>query len=304
MSDMITSRRVADSGTPEWYAARSTGIGASEAAAALGESKHKDPFLIFQEKRGLVPMQADNDAMRLGRAMESVVIGEFVHRVGIPVQYAPCPMLRHPLTPWVIATPDALLADGSLLEAKTTTWRTELGNDEGNGDPLIPVEWACQAQQQMYVTGAMVVHFGVLVDGRKWKQYTVHRNDDAIAGIVDAETELWERIQNNDPPEPNWQHASTPGLIKSLYRDVHEGTITLSGEAAMAWDAYERLGKEARRIDKDREMLKARVLSEIGNASGGVLPGGRRMVRRSITTREEHTVKRTEFVSVRAVEIK
>lgn len=303
MIDVLQSRRVADPGTTEWYAARSTGIGASEAAAALGQSRWKTPLALYMEKRGAVPPPQDNDDMRIGRAMESVVVSEFIHRNGLQVQYAPCPMMRHPLSPWVLATPDALLEDGSLLECKTTTGLNKLGYEQDADDPLIPVDWACQAQQQMFVTGTAIVRFGVLIDGRKWRQYTVRRNEDVIAGIVDAERELWERIQCGDPPDPDWEHPSTPKLIDLLYRDVNGETVALSSASVVAWEAYEELGKQAKEIERRRSQLRSVVLAEMGEAGGGLLGDGR-MVRRTVVHKGEHVVKPSTYVMVRASNVK
>src|SRR4051812_1639091 len=69
--------------SPAWYAARSTGIGASEIAAAAGLSRYATPLEIYARKRGLMPEIEDNDAMRLGRKLEPVVKSEFCERTGL-----------------------------------------------------------------------------------------------------------------------------------------------------------------------------------------------------------------------------
>ena len=46
------------------------GIGTSELAAALGHNPYRTPLELWQEKTGLAPRQADNEAMARGRANE------------------------------------------------------------------------------------------------------------------------------------------------------------------------------------------------------------------------------------------
>lgn len=305
LDSVIWSRRVADPGTPEWNAARLTGIGASEAAAALGESTFSTPFKLYAVKCGLIPPMEDTDAMRLGRKLEQVGVTEYAHRNGVAVRYTECPMLRHPDYPFILATPDAVLENDDLLEIKTTTWRTKLGEQTAEGDAEIPPEWVCQAQQQMLVTETQRVHFGVLVDGRGWKQYTIERDEGLIEAIIAAESELWDRIQRRDPPDPDWHHPSTADVVRKMFDHVSEGeTVQLSGKASMAWDAYERLGKQIKQLESDREGLKSRVLAEIGAAEAGVLCSGDRMVRRKRILMAERIVKAHERLDVRAVKVR
>lgn len=284
--------------TDEWHAWRSSGIGASEAAAACGLSPYETPLHIYGRKTGMLPPIEDNDAMRLGRLLEPVVIEEFTRRTGNEVDQAPCPVMRHGDHPFILATPDAILAGGDLLEAKTTTWRIakQLGEE---GTDFIPEHWLCQAQQQIAVTGADRCHLAALIDGRTLRTFIVERNDNLIALLVSAEQELWERIVNKDPPEPNFEHARTAELIREMYGLVEGKTIVLGDGVAGLWIRQKELGERISELEKEREGLRAMVLHEMADASIAGFSGHEFELARSQVNRKEYTVAANSYITLR-----
>ena len=102
--------------TPEWYAARRTSFGASQAYAVI-----ERPLEVYCEVKGLTRPMEDNLFLKRGRALEPILIDEFERLTGIEVVARSMPMYRHPEFRYVSATPDADLANGELLEAKTAT---------------------------------------------------------------------------------------------------------------------------------------------------------------------------------------
>ena len=56
-------------------------------------------------------------------------------------------------------------------------------------------------------------------------------------------------------------------------------------------------------LTKEADALKARVLHEIGNAPGGILPGTGKMVRRKEITRKGYTVEEMYLIDVREVKV-
>ncbi len=286
------------SGTPEWYAARKTGIGASEAAAACGMSEWATALDIYLRKRQLVDEQADNQRMRMGRRLEPIIIDEYEDRSGLSV-VRPCGLMRHPEHPHIFATPDGDIPQVDKgLECKATNFRqaARLG-DEGT-DSILD-EWLLQSQQGMAVTGRKIWDVAVLVDGFDLKVFTVERNESLIACIIAAETELWQRIQNGDPPEPDWTHARTPELIRELH-GVSEGLlVALSVDAARDWELQARISERLKKWERLRDGLKARALHAMGEAEVAVLPDGLRRLKRFTVERAEHIVKASRFVSIR-----
>jgi putative phage-type endonuclease len=265
-----------DALTPEWHAARKNGIGASEAAAACGLSPWKTPLDIYCLKLGLIPEVVENDAMRLGKRLEPVVVDEYVDRTGNEV-VRPCPMYTHPEHSFMFATPDGRVPNISgILECKTTTWRTELGDESTD---WIPEDWLAQTHQQMAVMQVDRCDVAVLVDGRTLRIFNIQRNDELVEAIIASEKELWERIQAKDPPPPIWEHPHTPALIKAMFRTVTGDRVELSEELTDVWHNSQELGKRIKEMETERERERSQVALGIGNAAIGLLNDGTEVAR-------------------------
>lgn len=297
MATAIEPIEVCEPNTAEWLEARRFGIGSSELAVAAGLSQWSTARELYHKKRGELPEREDNRATRLGRRLEPIVIAEFCDETGEEVDKAPCPMYRHPEHGFILATPDALLRSRSVLEAKTTSFRFRQAWGEAGTDD-IPVEYLCQVQGQIGVVGCDVGHVACLVDGRNLLRHRVERNDDLIELLIDAARELWERIRDGKPPEPNWEHASTPRLIRELYGNIHKGErVELSAEAAVAWQVSEEAARVAREETQRRELMRAKVFAEMGGAEIGLLPGGDEVIVRKLVKRKGYTVEPSSYVT-------
>lgn len=264
--------------TPEWYAKRFTVIGSSDAAKACGVSEYGTPLQLYKEKRGEVESFQGNEHTRRGRRYEPLIAEDWQELTGRTLRRYPCPMFIHPDYPWMAATPDGEIDDDEGLEIKSSTWRmkSRLG-DEGTSE--LPSDWFVQAQQQMAVMGWKRVHFCILIDLVP-RLHVVERDDSIIDMMIRAERDLVERIRDGRPPAADYSHASTLDLIKAIHKTVADTRIVLNAEEIEAWEEYQRLGKQVSEIEKQRDSLKARVLSGIGDHGGGLLGNGK-MVRRS-----------------------
>jgi putative phage-type endonuclease len=271
---------VAKPHTPEWFAARQTGIGASEIAVAAGLSPYQTPLELYHRKRGELPPIEDNDAMRLGRLLEPVVKSEFTTRTGIVLADPEPPMYRHAKHDPIVATPDGIIDDMTIFEAKTASWRMKQFWGDESSD-FVPDQYLCQINAQMAVMDAAVCHLAVLFDGSALKTYKVMRNDQLIKHLIAAALELWERIENGDPPDPNWEHASTVDLIKTLHDSVTDTRIVLDDEMVALWTERERQAAIEKEAEKKKDMLNAQVMHALGDHLAGLLPDGR-MVKRII----------------------
>ena len=302
---MITPNKIADANTEEWQELRKTGIGASEASAACGLSPYRTQLDVYHEKVGQLEPAEETDFMRMGKSWEPLIQSEFEHRSGIKVLDSPCGLYRSPDSPFMLATPDALLApnetgENELGEWKATTFRraAELGEQETDN---LPPDWVCQCQQQLYVMGLSVVHVAVLLDVFTLKIYRVERNDRLIDGIVKLEKELWERIENHDPPPPV-EHPQTLELARELYHTVADGSrIELSDSAAESWRRERQAGRLIKKLKARQDFEKAKVLLEIGDNFAGVLPGGEKMIRRKLIERASYTVEPKSYIDTREV---
>jgi putative phage-type endonuclease len=292
---------IAESGTEAWSQARQSGIGASESAAAAGLSEWSTPLEIYFKKRGELKIELDDlAAVRLGHLLEPVVVQEFCTLTGESLDQYPLPMCRHAVHPFVLATGDALLKSGKGLEAKTTTWRMSKAlGDAGSDD--VPIEWLCQANQQCAVYGWAAVWLGVLIDGRTLRTFHIERNEDLIAGLIDAERELWERIQNADPPDPDWSHPRTPQMLRAVHKSFIAGKRhTFSAEMRESQVRYEQISRDLKALKSEQEVIRAKQVVELGDAEAGFLGDGR-MLRLKTVHRAAYKVDATEYVDCRVV---
>jgi len=83
---MTGSKKMSDSGllTKEQKAARFSGIGGSDAAAAIGINPYRTPVDVWMEKTGRSdrPDLSDNQAVHFGNVLEDIVAKEYQRRTG------------------------------------------------------------------------------------------------------------------------------------------------------------------------------------------------------------------------------
>jgi len=298
----VTGTLVCEANTEQWKQYRKTGIGASEAAAALGVSPWSTALEIYHVKRGELPEFDGNVATRWGQLLEPAVLQLFTDETGIQIT-GYCPgLFRHDQHHFMLATPDAIAGDGVGVETKTTMSRTEMGE---NGSDEAPISWWLQAQQQIAVCGFQTVYIAAaILDTRQLKWFQIDRDDEIISHLVSAERILWDQIQQGTPPEPDWEHESTAKLLRSRFPDFDataERKLTTNAQAA--WEQAERLGERIKQMETQRKLLQGHAIKELDDAAYGVFPDGERMLRRKTIAASESMVKRKERIDIRCVKV-
>lgn len=225
-----------------WLAARRHGVGASDASAVLGLSPWSSPYEKWMEKRGLLPEQPDNDAMRWGRLLEAVIADEWSAQTGIAIRRAG--LLAAADRPWQLATVDRLAACGGLVEVKTLSWRA--AGEWADGQT--PDHAEAQSQHQMAVTGRGHVHVVGLQDGRTWLERTVVRDDTLIADLTAIEADFWQSVVDGVEPPVDGAPSTTavlaarwPALVEKrvelgvdLERLLHDRDVAIAERDAAA----------------------------------------------------------------------
>jgi len=290
----------------DWWAARQFSFGASEAAAVCGLSRWQQPLSVYESKRNFRPPQhKGTEEQKRGHRFEKVVLDWYLEKTGGTIHLPP--MLIHPKHEFMSASPDALWCGDEIgklpwsygldyipVDAKTTAHSAEFG-EPGTDD--IPQEYVMQAQQQMAVTDAKRCDLPVLFPNYQLRIYKVDRCDSLIGLIVDAEREMLERVQNEDPPPPNWSHPKTYELIRAVH-GVSGDVVQMSEQSTLLWSENEELGKKINDLKHQVELNKAKVLHEMGEAGIGNLTDDRQLVRK-IIKREAREVRATEYTSLR-----
>ncbi len=194
--------------TAEQIQNRTTGIGGSDAAAAVGVSPWKSPLQVYLEKRGEIPAFEGNEATKWGNYLETPIRQEYSERTGRVVRL-PAETIRHPQHEFMLCHPDGVTEDARLFEAKATRSGDRWGI-EGSDD--IPEEHLIQVQHNMAVLGFEVADVAVLIGGFDFRLYEVRADAALQQMLVEREGELWARILRGDAPAP-----SMPEDVRLLY---------------------------------------------------------------------------------------
>lgn len=280
----------------QWLADRMSGIGASEAAAALGESPFKTTWELFLEKTGTVaaPDLSDKLYVRLGQVMERGVGEIFADEVGRHVEFWPqTEVMRHREHTWMFCTPDAFQYDPDrgkgLLSIKTTDprFRKEW---ESSG---IPLHYQIQAQHELAVTGLNWGSVAVAFGRQTMKSFEFVRHQKFIDALIEKLSQFWRNVQTQTPPPIDWTNECAKALC-TFYGDDTGGSVELPPEAA-TWDRLLQSAKEEMKsLEKIIGENENKIRAAIGENTFGVLPSGERYSWKT-QSRREYVVAASTF---------
>ena len=253
--------QLGNAGTPE---ERRTGIGGSDAAAALGLSPWRSAYDLWEEKIGQAPPVEQTEPMLWGKLLEDTIRREYARRTGYEVHYRQ-DMIRHPVRSWQFAHLDGEVGtDGRrILEVKSA--RMGIGWGEPETDE-IPQPYLIQVHHSLIVTAAEVCDVAVLIGGQDFRIYHVERDAEIEQQLIEGEQAFWESVTQGVPPTPTtlqdavkrWGHIGTQGYV-------------VAGEAEQHAVAILRKSKELRKEIEAREEEAKLVLMETFGERGSTL---------------------------------
>jgi putative phage-type endonuclease len=286
----------------QWLSDRRSGVGGSDAAAALGQSRHKTMFQLYQEKIGaygdaVAPDSAER--MRFGQRMEQVIADAFAERTGVKLRRHNR-VARHPKYKFMLASYDRTI-DGRRegFEAKNVdslAYRFGEWGEEYTDE--VPPEYLLQTHHYLSVSGFDRWHLAACVGGNSLKLYVIERDPEMVEMIVEGEAKFWEFVEKGEAPSLDYQHATALPLLKKMYPGTDGSTIQLPPEAEALHYARLDFDEQAKLMDKGVDAAKARILHMMGNASVGVLPNGGAYTRKLIE-RDGYTVDPSKYVDFR-----
>lgn len=269
-------------GSPEWQAARLTGVGASEAASACGWDSHRSALQLYLLKTGKLEPDKPNASMKRGLLLEPLVSELYEERTGRRIDQTQV-FARDSARPHMLATLDGIDETGDLVEFKTIGPWSE-GNVGPDGSTELPETWLVQANQQMLVAESEgianpeSVTFAVLHSDDRLTIHTVKRSPSLCRSIVSGVDAFWDRVQRLDPPPPTEADVS---LLRLVY-PVDLGEIDLAPELVdkvMLWEIDK---AEIRRLEKRAEEDRATLLLAMGGHTSAAIGGGRVLKRNVI----------------------
>ncbi|KVO26612.1 YqaJ viral recombinase family protein [Burkholderia ubonensis] len=218
-----------------WLAVRRTGIGGSDAAAAVGLNPYMSPLELWLDKTGRADglPRPDPDDTRSptywGTLLEPIVAASYTKQTGNRVRRVNA-VLRHPTIPFMLANLDREVVgvpDVQILECKTTGefgarhWR------EG-----VPEYVQLQVQHQLAVTGKSAADVAVLICGQTLEVHRIERDDSLIARLIELEARFWWFVESDTPPPADGSESADRAL-RHLYPGNGE-TVDFSDDSCLS----------------------------------------------------------------------
>lgn len=259
----------------EWLQIRSTGIGSSDAAAAIGLSSYKCSLSLWLEKTGRQQPEdlSNKEAVVWGTVLEPVLAKMYAERTGRKVRRVNA-VLQHPEHPFMLANLDREVITDSgtgVLEIKTAGFYSAQLWDDG-----VPVAYQCQVLHQLAVTGHAWADVAVLIAGQEFRIYRIERDDDKIADLIQREAQFWSWVTNDQQPDPDGSYDAQQALL-SLFPTDNGQTLDFS-ESGPFNDLFAELlilRHRKEEIEQQESTLKHRIQAALGSATAAIFQQGK-----------------------------
>jgi len=255
-----------------WLSLRKGNINSTEVAALFNCSPYMTEYELWHLKKGMIQDSfSENERTKWGsRLQDSIAHGvaednnwkikkmdEYMydqdHRIGSSFDFM-IPLLNKTLQP-------------ALLEVKNVD---SLAFKNGwiqhdDGDLEAPLHIELQVQHQLFISGLDTAFIAALVGGNTPFIIERQRDESIIKQILKKVSMFWESINKNEPPNPDFEKDFE--TIKQVYAGVKKGKAIEGTSTIKEWaEKYSRLGEEIGKLNREREVLKGKMLMAMGDA--------------------------------------
>lgn len=270
----------------EFLAARRTGIGGSDIGAILGLNHYRTPYDVFLDKTA-PELQPDivGEAAYWGTTLEDVVAKEYQRRTGRKVQRVNH-LLRHPEHDFAIANIDRAvivpeiagnvrwkngkLTTDRILECKTANGfaSSEWGEP---GTDFVPDSYLCQCQWYLGVTDTKVADLAVLIGGNDYRTFTIERDPELFADMIEAAGTFWKNCRKGIAPDP----ATVQDAARKWPRHIAGKSVIVDVDIASACEQLEILNARIKSLNEEADDLKRQIMTAFGDAEEITCQGNR-----------------------------
>lgn len=264
----------------DWLAVRKTGIGGSDAAAAVGLNPYKSPLELWLEKTKRdkhLPQPDDQDAnepVYWGRLLEPIVAAAYSLQTGYRVRKVNA-VLQHPDPDlsWMLANLDREVIGSDevqILECKTAgEFGARLWKDG------VPEYVQLQVQHQLAVTGKQAADVAVLLCGQRLEIHRIKRDEGLIAHLIQLERVFWEFVERDTPP-PADGSASAELALRCLHPQDAGTTLDFSHDQQLSATFADLVSirQTLAETEKVEAQLKQTIQQAIGDASKAIFETG------------------------------
>jgi len=250
---------------------RKTGIGSSDAAAALGLSPWVTPLELYLEKISDDTPSLDSDAIYWGNRLEDMVANEYALRTGQGVRRRRR-AYHHPEAPLLTHIDRKIEGEQVVLECKTAN--AFAAGDWGEpGTDRVPEHYFIQAMHHLAVTGWQRCDIAVLIGGSDFRIYQIERNEALIGKLVELLSEFWyNHVERRQPPDPRttadllrrWP-TSSGNIITITPQDSMWGTLVHLEHLRASKKGLESMIEEVERDVKTFMADAPEIQDDLGN---------------------------------------
>ncbi|MDP9154402.1 MAG: YqaJ viral recombinase family protein [Pseudomonadota bacterium] len=269
----------------DWLKVRKSGIGGSDAAAAVGLSPYKSALELWLEKIGRDSELAQPDPhdttepVYWGNLLEPIVAAAYTQQTGNRVRKVNA-VLQHPTIPFMLANLDreVIGVPGlQILECKTAgEFGARLWRDG------VPEYVQLQVQHQLAVTGKRAADVAVLLCGQQLVVHRIERDDELIARLIPLEAQFWHYVLTDAPPPADGSESADRAL-RYLYPGHASTTIDFTSDRNLSATFADLVALRAD-IDvraKQEAQLKQTLQQAMGDASRAIFETGEVSFKRS-----------------------
>jgi len=262
----------------DWLAVRRSGIGGSDAAAAVGLNPYVSQLELWLDKTGrdaglTRPDPTDtSEPIYWGNLLEPIVAAAYTQQTANRVRKVNA-VLQHPTVPFMLANLDREIVGVpgvQILECKTAgefgarLWR--------HG---VPEYVQLQVQHQLAVTGKRAADVAVLLCGQALEVHRIERDNALIARLIELERQFWRYVETDTPPPADGSESADRAL-RCLYPRDAGSTVDFSHDRRLSATFADLVAVRAEidtRVQQEAQ-LKQFIQQAMGEASRAVFETG------------------------------
>lgn len=280
--------------TPDQLAGRRTGIGGSEIAAIVGESRYGSGYAVWLSKTTDFTREI-NDDMRRGTIFEAAIsqwYGEKndVKEVNIIKPLVVIHGFVHPVYPWVFCNPDRFVLretlTGSVRLLSIKSPRTFRGVDQfdaplwgENGSSHVPLEYELQLQWEFLVLKALgqdldlEMHLSAFADG-ELRTFKILADEEVQQNLLSVAGKWWRKHIDEGAPVLPDASDDAHAWIKRKHPRVTAPMREASAQEDVLLLRLRRIERALEEAEEEYKIVRRQIEDAVGPAGGITGPTG------------------------------